>query len=34
VGYGSAIATILTLIIVALTVVFLRVQSKDLGEEQ
>ncbi|GAA2082072.1 sugar ABC transporter permease [Actinomadura alba] len=31
-GYGSAIATVLTLIIVALTVVFLRVQSKDLEE--
>lgn len=34
VGYGSAIATVLTVIIVALTVVFLRVQSKDEGEER
>jgi raffinose/stachyose/melibiose transport system permease protein len=34
VGYGSAISTVLTLIIVALTVVFLRVQSRDLEEEQ
>ncbi|WP_307796665.1 carbohydrate ABC transporter permease [Actinomadura barringtoniae] len=34
VGYGSAIATVLTLIIVALTVVFLRVQGSDLGEER
>ncbi|MBX6767335.1 MAG: sugar ABC transporter permease, partial [Actinomadura rubrobrunea] len=32
VGYGSAISTVLTLIILALTVVFLRVQSRDLGE--
>ncbi|GLW64042.1 ABC transporter permease [Actinomadura rubrobrunea] len=34
VGYGSAISTVLTLIILALTVVFLRVQSRDLGEER
>ncbi|MFD0688868.1 carbohydrate ABC transporter permease [Actinomadura fibrosa] len=34
VGYGSAIATVLTLIIIALTVVFLRVQGRDLGEER
>jgi raffinose/stachyose/melibiose transport system permease protein len=33
VGYGSAIATVLTLIIVGLTVVFLRVQNKDLEEQ-
>ncbi|MFG2002854.1 carbohydrate ABC transporter permease [Spirillospora sp. NPDC048911] len=33
VGYGSAIATVLTLIIIALTVVFLRFQHSDLGEE-
>ncbi|MFB4295610.1 carbohydrate ABC transporter permease [Actinomadura sp. NTSP31] len=33
VGYGSAIATVLTLVIVALTVVFLRLQGRDLGEE-
>ncbi|WP_240808368.1 carbohydrate ABC transporter permease [Actinomadura geliboluensis] len=32
VGYGSAIATVLTLVIVALTVVFLRMQSRELGE--
>ncbi|MFI0443850.1 carbohydrate ABC transporter permease [Actinomadura sp. 6N118] len=34
VGYGSAIATVLTLIIVALTVVFLRFQGRDLEEER
>lgn len=34
VGYGSAIATVLTLIIVALTIVFLRVQGNDLEEER
>ncbi|GAA4096122.1 MULTISPECIES: carbohydrate ABC transporter permease [Actinomadura] len=34
VGYGSAISTVLTLIILALTVVFLRMQSRDLGEER
>ncbi|WP_141583634.1 carbohydrate ABC transporter permease [Actinomadura sp. WMMA1423] len=34
VGYGSAIATVLTLIIVALTVVFLRMQGRELGEER
>ncbi|MEU6748729.1 sugar ABC transporter permease [Spirillospora sp. NPDC046719] len=34
VGYGSAIATVLTLVIVALTVVFLRMQGRDLGEER
>ncbi|MGI5208293.1 carbohydrate ABC transporter permease [Spirillospora sp. CA-108201] len=34
VGYGSAIATVLTLVIVALTVVFLRLQGRDLGEER
>jgi raffinose/stachyose/melibiose transport system permease protein len=34
VGYGAAISTVLTLIIVALTVVFLRVQSRDLEEER
>jgi raffinose/stachyose/melibiose transport system permease protein len=33
VGYGSAISTVLTLVIVALTVVFLRVQSRDLEGE-
>ena len=33
VGYGSAIATVLTSIIVVLTVVFLRIQSKDMGEQ-
>ncbi|WP_339154307.1 sugar ABC transporter permease [Actinomadura luteofluorescens] len=32
VGYGSAIATVLTLVIVALTVVFLRLQGRELGE--
>ncbi|KAB2373479.1 carbohydrate ABC transporter permease [Actinomadura montaniterrae] len=34
VGYGSAIATVLTLVIIALTVVFLRLQGRDLGEER
>jgi raffinose/stachyose/melibiose transport system permease protein len=32
VGYGSAIATVLTLVIIALTVVFLRMQARDLEE--
>lgn len=32
VGYGSAIATVLTLVILALTVVFLRLQGRDLEE--
>lgn len=30
VGYGSAIATVLTLVIVALTIVFLRMQAREL----
>jgi raffinose/stachyose/melibiose transport system permease protein len=30
VGYGSAIATVLTLVIIALTIVFLRMQASDL----
>jgi raffinose/stachyose/melibiose transport system permease protein len=34
VGYGSAIATVLTLVIIALTVVFLRMQGRELGEER
>ncbi|GAA2586762.1 sugar ABC transporter permease [Actinomadura fulvescens] len=34
VGYGSAISTVLTLVIIALTVVFLRFQHRDLGEEE
>ena len=34
VGYGSAISTVLTLLIVALTVVFLRMQGRELGEER
>ncbi|GAA0559884.1 carbohydrate ABC transporter permease [Actinomadura livida] len=34
VGYGSAIATVLTLVVVALTVVFLRMQGRELGEER
>jgi raffinose/stachyose/melibiose transport system permease protein len=34
VGYGSAISTVLTLIILALTVVFLRMQGRDMGEER
>ncbi|GAA1545343.1 sugar ABC transporter permease [Actinomadura kijaniata] len=34
VGYGSAVATVLTLIIIALTIVFLRVQARDQGEER
>ncbi|MEU5879553.1 sugar ABC transporter permease [Spirillospora sp. NPDC047279] len=34
VGYGSAIATVLTLIIIALTVVFLRVQGTDPEEDR
>ncbi|MFD0900047.1 carbohydrate ABC transporter permease [Actinomadura sediminis] len=35
VGYGSAIATVLTLVIVALTVVFLRAQGRELeGEDR
>lgn len=34
VGYGSAIATVLTLAIIALTIVFLRMQGRDLGEER
>ncbi|AGP35413.1 carbohydrate ABC transporter permease [Sorangium cellulosum] len=33
VGYGSAIATVLTLIILALTIAFLRLQGRELGEE-
>ncbi|MEU8803767.1 sugar ABC transporter permease [Spirillospora sp. NPDC048819] len=32
VGYGSAIATVLTLVIIALTVVFLRMQGRELEE--
>ncbi|WP_433462815.1 carbohydrate ABC transporter permease [Spirillospora sp. CA-128828] len=32
VGYGSAISTVLTLVIIALTVVFLRMQGRDLEE--
>ncbi|GGV06934.1 ABC transporter permease [Actinomadura cremea] len=35
VGYGSAIATVLTLVIIALTVVFLRAQGRELeGEDR
>lgn len=35
VGYGSAIATVLTLLIIALTVVFLRAQGRELeGEDR
>ncbi|XXX73483.1 sugar ABC transporter permease [Sorangium sp. So ce134] len=34
VGYGSAIATVMTLIIVALTVAFLRLQGREPGEER
>lgn len=34
VGYGSAIATVLTLIIIALTIAFLRLQGRELGEER
>ncbi|WP_433479702.1 carbohydrate ABC transporter permease [Spirillospora sp. CA-142024] len=34
VGYGSAISTVLTLVIIALTVVFLRVQGRDLEESR
>ena len=34
VGYGSAIATVLTLIIVVLTFLFLRVQTRDERIEQ
>ncbi|WP_437940438.1 carbohydrate ABC transporter permease [Sorangium sp. So ce341] len=33
VGYGAAIATVLTLIILALTIAFLRLQGRELGEE-
>ena len=33
VGYGSAISTVLTVIIVGLTVLFLRVQNNDDGQE-
>ncbi|TDC69018.1 sugar ABC transporter permease [Actinomadura sp. GC306] len=34
VGYGSAISTVLTLVIVALTVLFLRMQGSEPGEER
>ncbi|XXY53273.1 sugar ABC transporter permease [Sorangium sp. So ce269] len=34
VGYGSAIATVLTLLVIALTIVFLRLQGRELGEER
>ncbi|MDC0685406.1 carbohydrate ABC transporter permease [Sorangium atrum] len=34
VGYGSAIATVLTLTVIALTIVFLRLQGRELGEER